>query len=77
MVFETALANVAALEDCKIEVQITLTAGPRNHLDLQCLFLRREGSHVSGFGHRQDPCEIPTELDVELPIHRREYDGVN
>ena len=32
---------------------------------------------LSGFGHRQNPCEITTELDVQFPVDRREDDGVN
>ena len=57
--------------------RILVVAGPRNHLDLQRLLLRRERPGATSFGHRQDPCQSPTELDLELPVHWSEDNDVD
>jgi hypothetical protein len=54
-----------------------VAASPRNHLDLQRLLLRGEGRCVTGFGQRQDPSQITTQLDLKLALGRREDDGVD
>ena len=67
------MAVLSKFRSCKFKA----VASPRNHLDLQRLLLRVEGACLTGFGDRQDPCQIPMELDLELPVYRREDNGVN